>query len=174
MSVKFENVTRIIKITSQLLFGILCSLVSMAQLKEVETAKIDWTTLGEIKWLANTRASLKYFITGNDTTYLLYLQDDEKLKNNRDMTVRKYFSIRFSGVDNTAGKLYDLLTSFFSDESRKNKKLEKIFRLGNEKVHIQHYPKLMGSAIMFSTKENHIVFTEKELKKLFERKKPTS
>lgn len=166
---KIKNTIPVFKITCQLLFCILCSLVSFAQLQEVAASKTNWTTVGEIKWLSNTKASLKYFVSGNDTTYLLYLQDEEKLKNNRDMTVRKYFSIRFSGADNTAGKLYDLLTSFFSGENRKEKKLEKIIRLGNDMVHIQHYPKLTGAAIMFSTKENHIVFTEKELKKLFGR-----
>ncbi|MEO5946272.1 MAG: hypothetical protein ABIP79_05610 [Chitinophagaceae bacterium] len=152
-----------------LLMGIFSCVNLQAQLQEMEATKTSWTTLGEIKWLANTKASLKYFVSSNDTTYLLYLQDEEKLKNSRDMTVRKYFSIRFSGIDNTTGKLYDLLTSFFSGENRNDKKLEKIFKLGNEMVHIQHYPKMMGAAIMLSTKENHIVFSEKELKKLFGR-----
>jgi len=136
-------------------------------MQELETSKTNWTTVGEIKWLANTKASLKYFVSKTDTTYLLYMQDEEKLKNNRDMTVTKHFSIRFNGIGNTTGNLYNLLTSFFADENRKNKKLEKIFTLGNEMVHVQHYPKLTGHAIMFSTKENHIVFTQKELKKLF-------
>ena len=143
--------------------------LSLAQLQEIETTKTNWTTVGEIKWLANTKASLKYFVSSNDTTYLLYMQDEQKLKNSRDMTVTKHFSIRFNAVDNTAGKLYDLLTSFFTAENRKNKKQEKIFRLGNEMLHVQHYPKLTAAAIMFSTKENHIVFTERELKKLFDR-----
>ena len=164
-----KNVTAVYKITSQLLFAMLCSVVSSAQLQELEPSKTNWTTVGEIKWLANTKASLKYFVNKVDTTYLLYMQDEQKLKNNRDMTVVKHFSIRFNGIDNTAGKLYDALTSFFTAENRKDKKLEKIFRLGDEMVHVQHYPKLTAAAIMFSTKENHIVFTEKELKKLFNR-----
>lgn len=164
-----KNIAAVYKLSVLLLLFLINSFPSLAQLQEIESAKTEWTTVGEIKWLANTKASLKYFVSGNDTTFLLYLQDDEKLKNNKDMTVRKYFSIRFSGVDNTAGKLYDILISFFSGENEKDKKLEKIFRIGSEMVHIQHYPKLMGAAIMFSTKENHIVFTKKELKKLFGR-----
>ena len=152
-----------------MLAGIFFCSVACAQLQEIEPAKSNWITVGELKWLANTKASLRYFVSRNDTTYLLYLQDDEKLKNSRDMTVRKYFSVQFSGVDNTAEKLYDLLTSFFNGENSKDKKAEKIFRLGSEMIHVQHYPKLLGSAIMFSTKENHIVFTEKELRKLFGR-----
>lgn len=85
----------------------------------------------------------------------------------------KYFSIRFRAEDNTVDKLYHLLISFFTPDNRKNKKLEKIFNLGNEMVHVQHYFKITGSAIMLSTKENHILFTEKELKKLFDRKSKT-
>jgi hypothetical protein len=139
----------------------------LAQIKEMETANRDWVTVGELKWMSNTKASLRYFVANMDTTYLLYMQDEEKLKNSNDMTVRKYFSIRFSGTDNTAGKLYNMLSAFFNSENRKNKKLEKIFTLGTEMVHVQHYPKLTGHAIMFSTKTNHIIFSEKELKKLF-------
>lgn len=162
-----KNITTVYRFPLLMLLSFLYSFASVAQIQEIESGKTEWTTVGEIKWLANTKASLKYFVSSNDTTYLLYLQDEEKLKNSRDMTVKKYFSIRFSGVDNTAGKLYDMLTSFFNVDNAKDKKKQKIFRLGNEMVHIQHYPKLMGSAIMFSTKENHILFTEKELKKLF-------
>lgn len=148
---------------------ILNGIVSYAQLQEMESSNANWMTVGEVKWLTNTKASLKYFVAKNDTTYLLYMQDEQKLKNNRDMTVRKYFSISYSGVDNTNDKLYELLVSFFNSENRKNKKLEKIFTLGNQLVLVQHYPKLTTSAILFSTKENHIVFTEKELDKLFGR-----
>lgn len=161
--------TAVYRVFSLVLLSVLCSLGSWAQLQELETSKTNWTTVGEIKWLANTKASLKYFESKEDTTYLLYMQDEQKLKNNRDMTVIKHFSISFNGIDNTAGKLYHALTSFFTPENRKDKKLEKIFRLGNEMVHVQHYPKLTAAAIMFSTKENHIVFTEKELRKLFNR-----
>ncbi|GAA4457247.1 hypothetical protein GCM10023189_27670 [Nibrella saemangeumensis] len=164
-----KKVKVIYKTSSQLLVGCLLSLSSFGQLHEIEASKTNWTTVGEIKWLANTKASLKYFVSKTDTTYHLYLQDDQKLKNSSDMTVYKHFSIFFSGIDNTIGNLYDLLNTFFTAENRKNKELEKIFKLGNEMVHVQHYPKLTAPAIMVSTKENHIVLTQKEIKKLFNR-----
>ncbi|MES2645776.1 MAG: hypothetical protein V4717_02785 [Bacteroidota bacterium] len=164
-----RNTNTIYKVSIHLLLATLSNLISFGQLKELETSKINWITVGEIKWLKNTKASLKYFENNKDTTYLLYLQDDQKLQNTSGMAVTKYFSIRYSEIDNTTGNLYDLLSSFFNDENRKNRKLEKIFTLGNEMIHIQHYPKLSGPAIMFSTKENHIVFTQKELNKLFNR-----
>ncbi len=152
-----------------LLLSVVCSIHSLAQLQEFDPSKTEWTTVGEIKWLANTKASLKYFLGKTDTTYLLSMQDEQKLKNSRGMNVVQNFSISFNGIDNTTGKLYDALISFFKPENRKDKKLEKIFRLGNERVHVQHYPKLLSAAIMLSTSKNHIVFTEKELKKLFNR-----
>lgn len=146
-----------------------CQLSSMAQLQEVETSKANWITVGELKWLSNTKASLKYSANGNDTTYLLYLQDAVKLKNNNDRTIYQYFTIRFSGEDNTLGKLYDLLISFFDNENWKNKQYEKTFRLGSEMVLVQRFPKVTAKAIVLATKNNSIVFTEKELKKLFDR-----
>lgn len=150
-----------------ILFAVFFGLRSIGQIQEIEPGKTQWITVGEIKWLGNTKANLSYVANKRDSTYMLYLQDEEKLKNSRDMLVTKNFSIQYSSVDNTTNKLYEILNAFFSDENRKNKKLEKIIKLGNESVHIQHFPKITGHAIMFSTKENHILFTQKELKKLF-------
>ncbi|WP_132055781.1 hypothetical protein [Pseudocnuella soli] len=152
-----------------LLVGVFACMLSHAQLAELEASKANWTTVGEVKWLSNTKASLKYLAGRSDTTYLLYLQDDQKLQNNRGMNVTQYFSISYSGIDNTTGRLYEQLSAFFLPENRKNKKLEKIFKLGDELVHVQHYPKLTAPAILFSTKKNHIVFTQKDLDKLFNR-----
>lgn len=148
---------------------VFCQLSSMAQLQEVETSKTNWITIGELKWLSNTKASLKYSANGNDTSYLLYLQDEVKLKNNNDRTIYQYFTIRFSGKDNTLDKLYDLLISFFEKENWKNKQYEKTFRLGSEMVLVQRFPKVTTKAIVLATKNNSIVFTDKELKKLFDR-----
>lgn len=139
-----------------------------AQLEEIESSKSSWVTVGEVKWLSNVKASLKY-IPGIDKTYLLYLQDDEKLKNNRDMTVYQYFSVRFSGKDNTAEKLYELLISFFDEENKKNKSYEKTFRLGTEMMLVRHFPKLTTHAIVLATKQNHITLTKKEINKLFDK-----
>ncbi len=153
-----------------LLVAIISSHGANAQLQEMEPSKAQWVTVGEIKWLANTKASLKYLVTAKDTVYLLRLQDDQKLKNNRDMTVNQYFSINFKGTDNTLNKLYDLLVSFFNNENRNNKQYEKTFRLGNEALIVRHFPKLTARAIVMATTKNSIVLTEKEVKKLFNRK----
>ena len=99
---------------SLLLTGIFSSLASLGQLQELANTHTKWITLGEVKWLANTKASLKYFVSKADTTYLLYLQDDQKLKSSTGMTVTEHFSIPYNGADNTTGKLYELLTSFYN------------------------------------------------------------
>ena len=141
-----------------------------AQLQEMEPSKAQWVTVGEIKWLANTKASLKYLVNTRDTVYLLRLQDEQKLKNNRDMTVNQYFSIDFKETGNTLNKFYDLLISFFNHENKNNKQYEKTFRLGNEALIVRHFPKLTARAIVMATTKNSIVLTEKEVKKLFNRK----
>ena len=155
------------KITSFFLVAVFCQLTSRAQLQEVESSKANWVIVGELKWLSNTKASLKYSVNGNDTTYLLYLKDEVKLKNNHNRTIYQYFSIRFSGEDNTVGKLFDLLISFFDKENWSNKQYEKTFRLGNDMVLVQRFPKITTKAIVLATSQNSIVFTQKELKKLF-------
>lgn len=155
------------KLIPLLLFTLLFCNGLTAQLQETTGSKTQWTTVGELKWMSNTKASLKYAASLRDTTYLLSLQDEQKLQNSRGSTVYQYFSIRYSGVDNTTEKLYQLLISFFTDENRKNKDYEKSFRLGNEAVLVRHYPKLIATTISFSTTKNTILFTEKEVKKLF-------
>ena len=157
------------KCMNLLILVVLFQLSSKSQLQEVETSKTTWITVGELKWLSNTKANLKYSTNGNDTTYLLYLQDAVKLKNNNDRTIYQYFTIRFSGEVNTLVKLYDLLLSFFDKENWNNKQYEKTFRLGSEMVLVQRFPKVTTKAIVLATKNNSIVFTEKELKKLFDR-----
>lgn len=109
------------KCMNLLILVVLFQLSSKSQLQEVETSKTTWITVGELKWLSNTKANLKYSTNGNDTTYLLYLQDAVKLKNNNDRTIYQYFTIRFSGEVNTLVKLYDLLLSFFDKENWNNK-----------------------------------------------------
>ncbi|HQW83459.1 MAG TPA: hypothetical protein PK987_03310 [Ferruginibacter sp.] len=152
-----------------LILVIICYKSSFAQLQEIEASKPNWVTVGELKWMSNIKASLKYFVNGNDTTCLLYLQDIVKLKNNNDMTVYQYFSIRFSGVDNTMGKLYDLLISFFDQQNKKNKQYEKRFRLGDEMVLVRHFQKITSKAIVLATSKNSIVLSKNEVDKLFGR-----
>lgn len=137
-----------------------------AQIEEIEV-KTQWITIGELKWINTIKAQLQYTNTGKDTTYLLYLKDEQTLKNSRDMSVIRHFSIQFNSEGNTLGELKRLLFSFFEKENAKNKEYDKTFRLGNTMVNVQHYRKLTGNTIMFYTKDGYILFTKRELTKLF-------
>jgi hypothetical protein len=151
-----------------LLLSFLMSLFynGIAQIQEIEV-KTQWITIGELKWLSTIKAQLQYTTVGKDTTYLLYLKDEQTLKNSRDMSVIRHFSIRFNSQGNTLNELKRLLFSFFENENAKNKEYDKTFRLGETMVNVQHYRKLTGKTIMFYTKDGYILFTKRELAKLF-------
>ncbi|RYZ58944.1 MAG: hypothetical protein EOO14_09040 [Chitinophagaceae bacterium] len=151
-----------------LVAGLLLSVSSFAQLKEVGPAP-DWQTVGEVKWLKTTKARLQYIVQKSDTAYWLYLKDEKVLRNNRDMPVINYFSIRFRNEGAALQALETLLFSFFEGEGAKDKAYEKTFLLGNTMVMVQHSPKIIGKAIMLTTKEGSVILTKNELKKLFGR-----
>lgn len=159
-------------ISFRILITVLAILVhhtSFAQIEEIAPTKTSWITIGEVKWLANTKGSLKYTANKTDTVYLLYLQDATKLKDNNDRTVYKYFSLSFKETGNTLNHLYELLISFFNPENKKDKDYEKTFRLGNDLVMIRHYPALLSPSIALVAKDSYIVLNEKEVHKLFGR-----
>lgn len=139
---------------------------SIAQVEEIKVTT-EWTTLGELKWMNVTKAQLQYSTKGKDTTYWLYLKDEQTLKNSRDMSVYRHFSIRFTNDGNALGELKRMLFSFFEKEHAKDKKYDKTFRLGSTMVNVQHYRKLASTGIMFYTKEGYIIFSKRELTKLF-------
>lgn len=130
-----------------------------AQLKELEPVA-EWKLVGQVKYAGPAKASLKYMATGNDTTYLLTMRDDR-------YELKEFFSISFNGSGGTLTAFRNLLFSFFEEEHRKDKKYEKTFSLGTTLVHVQHYKKLTGATIMLTTKEGYILFTKKDLEKLF-------
>ena len=151
-----------------LTFCLLLSAVSFSQLKEVGPAP-DWKTVGEVKWLKTTKARLQYNVQRADTTYWLYLKDEKVLRNNRDMPVINYFSIRFRNEGEALQALETVLFSFFEGEGAKDKAYEKTFLLGNTMVMVQHSPKIIGKAVMLTTKEGSVILTRSGLAKLFAR-----
>ncbi|HEY1021991.1 MAG TPA: hypothetical protein VGE06_06745 [Flavisolibacter sp.] len=151
-----------------LILCLLLSASSFAQLKEVGSGP-DWQTIGEVKWLKTTKARLQYIVQRADTTYWLYLKDEKVLRNNRDMPVINYFSIRFRNEGAALQTLEALLFSFFEGEGANDKAYEKTFWLGNTMVLVRHSPKIIGKAVMLTTKEGSIILTKNELTKLFAR-----
>jgi hypothetical protein len=130
-----------------------------AQLEERESA--DWKLIGRLKFGGITKAKMEYTVSGNDTTYLLFIKDV------RDQPKDNYFGITFKSIDGTYEKLYTLLKSFFLPENKKDKKYSRTFNLGKTGVHVQHYQLITGRGVMFSTTEGHTYWSSKDIDKLF-------
>lgn len=128
--------------------------------------KAEWKTVGKLKSLGSTLASLDYNVSGPDTIYLLFMKDFTKRGENAEP---RFFSIKFNGMDNTVEKLYQLLKSFFLDENRKNKNYTQSFRLGDQMVYLQHNLLVTGKGVMLSTKEGYINLSKGDIDKLFGR-----
>lgn len=129
--------------------------------------KVEWKTIGKLKPLGSTKATLEYNASGRDTTYLLFMKDFTKRGENAES---KFFSIKFKGIDNTFEKLYALLKSFFLDENRKNNQYSQSFRLGSQMVYLQHYLLVTGKGVKLSTNDGYITLSEGDIDKLFGKK----
>jgi len=140
-------------------FFILAAISTDAQLKEFKSTG-DWQLIGQVKYAGTPKASLKYLVTGGDTTYLLTMRDDR-------YELKEFFSITFQNINGTFQQFSEILFSFFEKEHRKDKSYERTFSLGNTMVHVQHYKKLTGASIMLTTKEGYILLTKGELERLF-------
>lgn len=138
----------------------LCLQLGMANAQLEEKEKTDWKLVGQLKFGGITRATLEYFPHGADTSYLLFIKD---LGEERE---KQYFTIRFESVNNTFGKLYILLKSFFLKEN-KGGGYTKTFTLGNTNVHVQHKAMITGKGIMLSTNDGYTYWDEKDVDKLF-------
>lgn len=138
------------------------ALSTQAQLKE-NTINRDWQILGQVKYVGAAKASLEYIPSKSDTTYLLLMRDMR-------YELKKYFSVQFSGKGGAVEEFYKILISFFQKENRKNKDYERLFTLGDTRVHVQHYKQLTGNQVMLSTKDGNILLGEGEIKRLFGKK----
>ena len=142
-----------------LTFLLVISVTVMAQLEERETA--NWKLIGQLKFGGITKSKMEYINSGEDTTYFLFIKDV------RDTPKSNYFGITFKSTNDTYGKLYTILKSFFLPENKKNKKYSRTFDLGNTGVNVQHYRLITGHGVMFYTREGYIYWSEKDIDKLF-------
>ncbi len=138
-----------------------------AQIREIETNYANWKTVGEVKWLKANRATLKYLPGNGDTLYLLQLQNDERLKNTRDMQVVRHFTLKFNSTGNTLAIFYGYLISFFQDGNKKNKKFERTFKLGKDLVTLQPAQRMLTNGVAIITRDGYCTLTEAELLELF-------
>ncbi|RYD78670.1 MAG: hypothetical protein EOP53_10825 [Sphingobacteriales bacterium] len=145
------------KIMVGLLFSCIVS-HSYGQLQEIETS--GWTDVGHLKRLGTTIAKMSFKASGSDTSYHLLMKDFTKQQE------VNYFSVSFSNVDNTFGRLYDLLKSFFLSEN-KQKNYTRAFKLGAEGVHLQHTAVIGSKAVRLTTNDGYINLSEKDIDKVF-------
>ncbi len=138
--------------------------IAAAQITMAE--KVEWKTIGKLKPLGSTKATLEYHASGRDTTYLLFMKDFTK---RGEKAETQFFSIKFKGIDNTFETLYSLLKSFFLDENRRNSYTQS-FRLGNQMVYLQHYVLVTGRGVKLSTNDGYITLSEGDIDKLFGKK----
>jgi len=144
-----------------LLFGL--PVVLPAQLTEQNSSREQWQRYGQTKGIGVAKASLEYKTTGRDTTFILIMEDERK-------ELKNFFSVSFSGRDNTLQNLYLILVSFFEKENRKNDEYIKIFTLGETKVSVYKATGLMPQkALIFSTDKGRCRLTRKEINQLFAR-----
>ncbi len=133
---------------------------AVAQITENDPVK--WKELHTVKVMGSVKAEMLYVTNGDDSTYMLLLENMDKPKNKS-----KYFSIRFQGKNNTYEKLYTILKSFFLDENKKNKSYYKAFQLGATNVKVQHNRFVGSVGIKISAGYEFITLSEKQVDKLF-------
>lgn len=116
--------------------------------------------MGHIKRIGATIAKMEYKLSGSDTMYHLLMKDFKKQEE------PNYFSISFRSTENSFGRFYHLLKSFFLPEN-KNKDYMKTFHLGNEGVNLQHIAIIGSKGVRLTTSEGYINLSEKDIDKLF-------
>lgn len=149
------------KLISVLIF-LLIAFTGFSQIQEIQTNIGDWKLYGQVKYVGPAKASLQYIERGRDTSFLLMMYDQRpELKN--------YFSIHFSSRDNSLQELYNILMSFFLPENISNKNYIRMFRLGDEKVTVNHATTLGSRGLMIKTDKGRIELRKEEIQRLFNR-----
>jgi len=133
------------------------------QLADYDASGKGWTKYSDLSSPGLSRASLRYVVNERDTTFLLLMWDQRP-------QIQNYFSVTFRNEGNTISSLYAILLSFFEKENRRNKEYFRVFQLGDEKVSVYRSGVIDVVAIVFSTDKGKIMFTKKEVEKLFGRK----
>lgn len=140
---------------------LLFSITSYSQLTEV--AEVKKVTVGEVRPMGSFIAGLYYMPSElTDTTYVIMY------RNIRFKTLTDIQSIKFKNVDNTVGKLYDLLNSVFDPEIMNDTKWKKNIKLGDTDIIIAPVSTGLGDTVMlFVNDDNYFYLNQRQLRKLF-------
>jgi hypothetical protein len=79
-------------------------------------------------------------------------------------------SVSFENENGTLNSLYEILKSFFTKENRKNKEYIRMFKLGDKNVYCANAI-IFGNYIYFSVDGGFMYLTEKQVDKLFGKRK---
>src|SRR6218665_3311952 len=128
----FSTKINCMKTTVLFLMLSVCSFTGFAQIEMKESRQ--WTKIGQVKFGGITKASMEYVVDSpGDTSFMFFIKDV------REQPKDNYFAIHFKGYNNTFSTFYTVLKSFFIKENQKDRKYEKVFKLGDTNVHVQHH-----------------------------------
>lgn len=130
---------------------------SQIEIKEKPKA----VTLGKVKSGSALIAELTYTVEDKDTLFTIFYNNAEY------KTLTDIQAIVFDGQDNTFGKFYDVLKSFFSDENKKNKEYAVSLKLGGKNVNLMNMRVMGTTSVMVHGEKGYFYLTEKQVDKLF-------
>jgi spore maturation protein CgeB len=117
--------------------ALIASVSSFAQLQVIDVNKNPSTTVGKLKSGLAFIAELDYRLDDKDTIYTLSYQD------NKYQHIVAIKSINFNSDGNALDGFYSICKSVFSEENKKNKDYNVIFKLGNEEMMVMN-SRMMG------------------------------
>ena len=117
--------------------------------------------VGEVKEAGVVVAELYYTIVKKDTTYVI------TYKNWENLSAVEMQSISFNGKNNAAGKLYELLSSFFGDPDKQENGYKLTTKIGNEDVTISLATVMNSKVVMIITTHGYFNLTEMQVNNLF-------
>lgn len=134
-----------------------CSLLSFGQLQITP----EKHPIGTIRSFGFTYFQLSYTVDRSDTTYSLMF------KNLQYEDREDYQTITFHGEGNALNNFYDLMTSVWRKENRRNKDYEVNFRLGNQNVSVSNFRLTGISYVRLATDSGYCILTRGQVDQLF-------
>lgn len=146
----------------KILIAILLLTISQALKAQIEVKQASKAvTVGKVKSGSALIAEMSYTVEDNDTLYTIIYNNAEY------KTLTDIQAIAFDGQDNTFGKLYDVLKTFFSDENKKNKNYSVSLKLGGKNVTLMNMRVMGITSVMVHGEKGYFYLTEKQVDKLF-------
>jgi hypothetical protein len=121
------------------------------------------TYIGELSYMGNFIADIKYTIAGKDTNYVFEFHNDDT------RSTAKTVIVHFTG-QSALEQLYTNLMNVFSDKNRLNPKYSSNIILGETVLIVANSRAMAVAYAYISTEQGHLSLSEKQVKTLFSRK----